>query len=137
MRRAGQKRIVSLHTTPATPPAAIPRGGSVVELEFSDAVTLDDSPSAESPNSGDVTRRGLESDARTERQRHLEIAIRQRIETRLPGRIRNLGVRTVADKVVLEGQCATYYTKQLAQHAALGVLEEEHLENAIVVNVAQ
>jgi hypothetical protein len=39
--------------------------------------------------------------------------------------------------VVLEGQCATYYTKQLAQHAALGVLEDEHLENAIAVTVPQ
>jgi hypothetical protein len=31
----------------------------------------------------------------------------------------------------------TYYTKQIAQHAALGVLEDEHLENAIVVAVGR
>jgi hypothetical protein len=44
-------------------------------------------------------------------------------------------VRIKGDTIVLEGSCATYYTKQLAQHAALGVLEEEHLENAIVVAI--
>jgi len=36
---------------------------------------------------------------------------------------------------VLEGECSTYYSKQLAQHAALGVLEDEPLENTIVVVV--
>jgi hypothetical protein len=46
-----------------------------------------------------------------------------------------LNVRVLADLVILEGQCATYYTKQLAQHAAMGVLEDEQLDNAIVVRV--
>jgi hypothetical protein len=44
-------------------------------------------------------------------------------------------VRVFEGLVILEGQCATYYTKQLAQHAALGLLEDEQLENAIVVQV--
>jgi hypothetical protein len=48
-----------------------------------------------------------------------------------------LNVRTVADLVILEGQCATYYTKQLAQHAAMGILDDEQLENAIEVRVEQ
>ena len=66
----------------------------------------------------------------------LAIAIHQRIETRLGGRVRNLSVRPVRDNtIVLEGQCSTYYTKQLAQHAALGILEDEQLENAIEVRV--
>jgi hypothetical protein len=65
----------------------------------------------------------------------LAIAIRQRIESRLHGRVRNLSVRILDNTVVLEGQCSTYYTKQLAQHTALGVLENEHLENAIAVCV--
>jgi hypothetical protein len=77
------------------------------------------------------------NDASAETNRRLALAIRQRIESRLPGRVRNLAVRVQADSVVLEGQCATYYTKQLAQHAALGVLEHEHLENAIVVSVGR
>jgi len=65
----------------------------------------------------------------------LEVAIQQRIETRLLGRIRNLRVRVVDGVVILEGECATYYTKQLAQHTAMGILEDEQLENAIVVSV--
>ena len=72
---------------------------------------------------------------RSAQQQSLEIAIRQRIEQRLNGRVRNLSVRAYGDVVILEGECSTYYTKQLAQHAAMGVLEEEHLENAIVVSV--
>ena len=74
-------------------------------------------------------------DDTSERRRHLAIAIRQRIETRLSGRIRDLAVRFAGDTVVLEGRCTTYYSKQLAQHAALGVLENEQLENTIVVSV--
>ena len=70
-----------------------------------------------------------------EAQRALELAIRQRIEMRLPGRVRNLVVRVIDHVVILEGQCATYYTKQLAQHTALGILEDEQLENEIAVTV--
>jgi len=77
------------------------------------------------------------SDSTFERNRQLAAAISQRIETRLPGRVRQLVVRVTAGTVVLEGECATYYTKQLAQHAALGILEDEHLENAIVVTVGR
>jgi hypothetical protein len=77
----------------------------------------------------------IEPDLSVERRRQLAIAIRQRIESRLHGRVRNLMVRVSDKTVVLEGQCATYYTKQLAQHAALGILDDEHLENAIVVSV--
>jgi hypothetical protein len=77
--------------------------------------------------------RTIEPDHRTERQRHIAIAIRQRIESRLGGRIRDLAIRVRGQAIVLEGRCATYYTKQLAQHAALGVLDDEQLENAIVV----
>jgi hypothetical protein len=65
----------------------------------------------------------------------LAAIIQQRIESRLHGRVRNLVVRTDGDIVTLEGECATYYTKQIAQHTAMGVLDDEHLENAIVVNV--
>ena len=39
------------------------------------------------------------------------------------------------ETIVLEGRCSTFYTKQLAQHAALGVLDEEQLENAIIVTM--
>ena len=68
-------------------------------------------------------------------QQSLELAIRQRIEQRLNGRVRKLSVRAYGDVVILEGECATFYTKQLAQHTAMGILEDEHLENSIVVSV--
>jgi hypothetical protein len=70
-----------------------------------------------------------------ERQRQMAVAIRQRIESRLGGRVHDLAIRIRGNTIVLEGRCATFYTKQLAQHAALGVLEDEQLENAIVVTM--
>lgn len=73
--------------------------------------------------------------ANAPQQEALAAIIRQRIESRLRGRVRNLVVRAEGDVVTLEGECATYYTKQLAQHTAMGVLDDEQLENAIVVNV--
>ena len=89
------------------------------------------------PSAGDHRRAHASevSDERDARHRALEIAIQQRIESRLPGRVRNLLVRAFDGVVILEGECATYYTKQLAQHAAMGMLEDEHLENSIVVNI--
>jgi len=60
-----------------------------------------------------------------------------RIESRLPGRIRRLTVYTTGDTVVLTGECLTFYTKQLAQHIAMGVMEYEQLINHIEVRVAK
>ena len=67
---------------------------------------------------------------------HDELAnrIRERIETRLPGRVRELRVNISKNTVVLDGSCSTFYTKQLAQHAAMGVLEFEKLRNNISVS---
>ena len=63
----------------------------------------------------------------------LAACILQRIEARLPCRIRNLRVSVTENVVVLEGRCSTYYTKQIAQHTAMGVLEYERLTNHIEV----
>jgi hypothetical protein len=139
MRRAGQKGIVSLPTTFVAPPAEKRARGSVaVELDVRNVSmsTVDPVP-AESPLSshGAFISDSAVSRDRGDRQCELTVAIRKRIESRLAGRVRNLVVRVFDDTVVLEGACATYYTKQLAQHAALGILEDEHLENAIVVDV--
>jgi hypothetical protein len=73
----------------------------------------------------------------TKRKGNLAVAIHQRIESRIGGRIRDLSVRIAGNTIVLEGRCATYYSKQLAQHAALGVIEDENLENDIVVAVPE
>ena len=67
--------------------------------------------------------------------KNLAEIIRQRIESRMAGRIRNLRVSHASGGIVLEGTCSTYYSKQLAQHAALGVIEDEHLENRILVTL--
>ena len=69
----------------------------------------------------------------------LELAarIRSRIESRLPGRIRELRISTTENAVVLSGECSTFYSKQLAQHAAMGVLEYEQLINNIAVCVTK
>ena len=111
------RSVTNTPLAPAKPP--VQDAASEVEIILSPA--------------GFETTHTAEIDRRTERQRHLAVAIRQRIESRLGGRIRDLAIRVRGEAIVLEGRCATYYTKQLAQHAALGVLEDEQLENAIVV----
>ncbi len=59
--------------------------------------------------------------------------IRGRIRRRIGDRVHELDVAVDDASVVLRGRCATFYTKQLAQHAALGVLNHEQLDNQIVV----
>jgi hypothetical protein len=141
MQRAGHHGTVSRRAAPPAPPTNSPHGSNGGAREFAKCATSTVDPaSAEGllSTAGTFAEGGdTPSDAALDRCRFLAVAIRQRIESRLPGRVRNLVVRILAKTVVLEGQCATYYTKQLAQHAALGVLEDEHLENAIAVTVAR
>jgi hypothetical protein len=132
MQRAGHKRPLSARAIPATPP--------VTALKIA---TFADAPIAETPIDVELLPsvqaialvRPDETEAREARHRALESAIRQRIESRLLGRVRNLLVRASDGVVILEGECTTFYTKQLAQHTAMGILEDEHLENSIVVSV--
>jgi len=119
---------------------------------FSVAVKLDSPPLSQTgpvpqvrlyaepapPESVDSKPAGDEALSHFARRRQLlESTVFERIRSRLGARVRELSVRVVDDVVLLEGHCATYYTKQLAQHAAMGVLEEEHLENAIVVRLGE
>ncbi len=67
----------------------------------------------------------------------LATRILQRIEARLPCRVRNLAVLTTERAVFLTGRCSTFYTKQLAQHVAMGALDYEQLVNQIEVRVAK
>jgi len=127
MQRAGHQRPVSILATSPTSPA---RGAVAVTLRLLDEPVATDAAEVDPVGSDRSSLRGAQQQA-------LEIAIQQRIESRLQSRVRNLRVRAYGDLVVLDGQCATYYTKQLAQHAAMGVLEDEQLENAIVVSVPQ
>src|SRR5262245_31438623 len=117
MQRAGHQRSGTARATKASPLIAPETGPVSLRLLDVDAV-CDDAPSQSA-----------------QPQQALEAIIHQRIESRLNGRVRNLAVHVDGDIVTLEGECTTYYTKQLAQHTAMGVLDYEHLENAIVVNV--
>jgi hypothetical protein len=137
MQPAGRQRSVTIPITPARSSSESLR--TAAQSQLAPASALPESEAAEtevilSPQ-GFETASPVDHGSRTERQRHLAIAIRQRIESRLGGRVRDLAIRISAEMIVLEGSCATFYTKQLAQHAALGVLEDEHLENAIVVTM--
>jgi len=137
MRRAGHERTASCETTTSAPPTNSTRASVIVPRHFPNGSTSTvDVPATElllSP--GGNAAKAKAGNNRADRRRQIDVTIRQRIESRLPGRVRNLNVRLLGNTVVLEGQCATYYTKQLAQHAALGVLEDEQLDNAIVVSV--
>lgn len=138
MRRALHYGTVTRRATVSSPTNAS-RSGDVPSKaaearSLADAGPLEASLSASGPR---AKASSTSADVLTERERVLAAAISQRIEARLPGRVRNLQVRITGEGVVIEGFCATYYTKQLAQHAALGVLEDEHLENAIVVTVGR
>lgn len=66
-------------------------------------------------------------------RRRTALCILHRIESRLPGRIRQLAVLAAENAIVLSGSCNTYYTKQVAQHTAMGVLEYDRLINNISV----
>lgn len=65
----------------------------------------------------------------------LETVIRERIKARLGRRIRNLAVAVDRGVIRLRGECSTFYSKQLAQHAVAGVVEDEVIDNGIDVAV--
>lgn len=72
-----------------------------------------------------------ESRAQTSRPERLAARIARVVERRTSGRIRNLKVEVRQDGVVLEGYCATYYLKQLAQHAAMELTGGKPIVNEI------
>ena len=132
MQRAGHKRPVSVRAISATPSVTALKVVAFTDEPISEApVDIELLPSVQA-----IARvRPDETNDRDARHRALEIAIRQRIESRLMGRVRNLLVRALDGVVILEGECTTFYTKQLAQHTAMGIIEDEQLENLIVVSV--
>jgi len=137
MRPAGRQHSVTIPITPVRSSSDSLRIAAHSQLAPTSSAPASDAAETEvilSP-AGFETAPSAEAGYRTERHRHLAVAIRQRIESRLGGRVRDLAIRVRDETIVLEGRCATYYTKQLAQHAALGVLEEEQLENAIIVTM--
>jgi hypothetical protein len=137
MRRVGRNGLVSLQVQSPASPAGSERSSRlrIADLPPVEAPAIQPASDVITTSACDV--KVSSSDPHSERLQRLARLIEQRIEVRLPGRVRHLSVRVSTDFVVLEGECSTYYTKQLAQHAALGVLEDEHLENAIVVTIGR
>jgi hypothetical protein len=64
---------------------------------------------------------------------NLHTELENHVLARTGRRIRNLAIQLCPERVVLHGQAATYYLKQLAQHGVREVLPDVRLENAIVV----
>jgi hypothetical protein len=60
-------------------------------------------------------------------------AVERSILARTFGRIRDLRVEVGPEKVVLRGRAPSYYTKQLAQLAAMDLTDGQCVENAIEV----
>ena len=70
---------------------------------------------------------------------HCELgqAVLDRITKQLGVRVHNLEVEVQENSVVLSGRCSTFYTKQLAQHAALDVIASRSLDNRIEVHAGE
>jgi hypothetical protein len=62
-----------------------------------------------------------------------ETLIRQAVDQRTSGRIRGLQVLLEGSRLVITGRSATYYSKQLATHAALDVADALVIQNDVVV----
>ena len=59
--------------------------------------------------------------------------VKEHLELHLPGRIRHLIVGVGENSIVLRGACISYYTKQLAQHVAMEILDNVRLMNELMV----
>ena len=64
----------------------------------------------------------------------LALSIERAIAQQTFGGIRDLRIEVTDDGVLLEGRCTTYYCKQLAQTAAMGVPGGDRLTNRIEVS---
>lgn len=62
-------------------------------------------------------------------EEHLE----ELVQRRLGGRVRNLRILVRPTGLVLQGRAATYHAKQLAQHAAMELIDVPILANDIEV----
>jgi len=68
-----------------------------------------------------------------EEAERLAASIEREVQRQTSGGIRDLAVEVSRDRVLLKGRCSTYYCKQLAQHAAMGVQGSHALTNDIEV----
>ena len=63
----------------------------------------------------------------------LKKELESHVLARTGSRLRNLHIQLYPERVILHGQAATFYVKQLAQHGIRDVLPNVRLENAIEV----
>ncbi|HET6881433.1 MAG TPA: BON domain-containing protein [Pirellulales bacterium] len=63
----------------------------------------------------------------------LAVRIARVVKRRTAGSVLNLRVEVRRDGVFLDGECNTFYTKQLAQQAAMDLADEKPLLNRIEV----
>ncbi len=56
------------------------------------------------------------------------------IKARTGGRVSELQVAPASEGYRLTGKCPTYYSKQLATHAAMGLAPDLHVDNDIEVD---
>lgn len=66
--------------------------------------------------------------------RRLTEAIRREIQERTGGKVHDLRVEVDGAVVRLYGRCGTFYCKQLAQHAAMMLIDGRTLANEIEVS---
>lgn len=64
----------------------------------------------------------------------LAASIERAVQRETHGGVRNLSVEVSRYGVFLKGRCSTYYLKQLAQHAAMGMPGGNRLTNQIEVS---
>jgi hypothetical protein len=66
----------------------------------------------------------------------LQVELEQQVRLRTGRRVRNLAIELRPEQVILRGQTASYYVKQLAQHGVRDILPDVRLENTIAVDGA-
>jgi osmotically-inducible protein OsmY len=75
----------------------------------------------------------VRDEAQPRHVRRLAEEIEGIVQRRTGGQIRGLHVEVDQDRVIITGRAATYYAKQLAQHAAMDAAGHECLTNEIEV----
>ena len=68
-----------------------------------------------------------------EEAERLAASIERAVQRETDSGVADLTVEVCPEGIRLRGRCETYYTKQLAQHAAMQVRREDHLINCIEV----
>jgi hypothetical protein len=75
------------------------------------------------PSADGIVGRGRHGDRPDAKIRRVAADILKSVQTRLPGRVRDLKVRFEHEQFVLSGVSSSYYVKQVAQHVAMNALE--------------